>query len=62
MDLRSHAETWMKARCGDRHVGFSPAALTAMVRDAGLTDLRVTTGPRRTASPFAVLIASGTRR
>lgn len=61
MDLKSHAETWVKARFGDRHLGFSPAALEALLRGAGLTGVRVATGTGRAAHPFAVLIASGTK-
>jgi ArsR family transcriptional regulator len=61
MDLNAHAETWVKARFGDRHLGFTPAALEGMVRGAGLADVRITTGARRAANPFAVLIASGTK-
>jgi ArsR family transcriptional regulator len=61
LDLKSHRETWVKARFGDRQLGFSPLALENLVRGAGLTDPRVTTGARRAGDPFTVLIASGTR-
>jgi ArsR family transcriptional regulator len=61
MDLTAHGETWVKARFGDRHLGFSPAVLDGLVRGAGLTGVRVTTGARRAGNPFAVLIASATK-
>ena len=59
LDLKSHHETWVKARFGDRQLGFSPFALETLVRGAGLTAVRVTTGAHRAGDPFTVLIASG---
>lgn len=61
MDLKPHGETWVRARFGDRHLGFSPAELEGLMRSAGLADVRVTTGAHRAGDPFTVLIASGTR-
>ncbi len=61
LDLKSHRETWVKARFGDRQLGFSPVALEHLLRGAGLTGVRVTTGARRAGDPFTVLIASGTK-
>ena len=59
LDLREHAEAWVRERLGDRWLGFSPAALKAILGDAGLTDIKVTVGARRAGDPFTVLIASG---
>jgi len=59
LDLREHDEAWVKNRFGDRHLGFSSAALDAMLHGAGLSDVRVNVGASKTGDPFAVLIASG---
>ena len=61
MDLKSHGETWVKARFGDRHLGFTPLALESLLRGAGLIDARITTGARRAGDPFTVLIASAVK-
>lgn len=62
LDLKSHRETWVKARFGDQHLGFSRSALEGLLRGAGLTDVRVTTGASRPGDPFTVLVASGVKR
>lgn len=59
LDLREHAETWVRERLGDRCLGFTRERLTALLEGAGLADVRVTVGARRTGDPFTVLIASG---
>lgn len=61
LDLKAHNETWVRPRFGDRHLGFSPFALEHLVRGAGLTDVRVTTGAHKPGDPFTVLIASATK-
>lgn len=61
LDLKSHGESWVKARFGDRHLGFSPFVLEGLVQSAGLADVRITTGARRAGDPFTVLIASGVK-
>jgi SAM-dependent methyltransferase len=61
LDLREHDETWVKDRLGDRWPGFSDATLRRLLEDAGLKDVRVTVGARRTGDPFTVLIASGVK-
>jgi SAM-dependent methyltransferase/biotin operon repressor len=61
LELKSHGETWVKAKFGDRHLGFSPFVLEGLVRSAGLSDVRITTGARRAGDPFTVLIASGVK-
>jgi SAM-dependent methyltransferase len=60
LDLREHGESWVRERLGDRWLGFSPVALKGLLTEAGLTDVRVTIGARRSGDPFTVLIASGT--
>jgi SAM-dependent methyltransferase len=61
LDLREHTEAWVRDRLGDRWLGFSPADLKAILSDAGLADVKVTVGARRSGDPFTVLIASGTK-
>ncbi|HEU4936263.1 MAG TPA: metalloregulator ArsR/SmtB family transcription factor [Vicinamibacterales bacterium] len=61
LDLREHTEGWVRERLGDRWLGFSPASLKAILSDAGLTDITVTVGARRSGDPFTVLIASGSK-
>jgi SAM-dependent methyltransferase len=61
LDLREHAETWVRQRLGDRWLGFTPEALTTLLADAEFTDIKVTVGARRSGDPFTVLIASGTK-
>jgi SAM-dependent methyltransferase len=61
LDLREHGESWVRERLGDRWLGFSPAALKALLTEGGLTDVTVTIGARRSGDPFTVLIASGTK-
>jgi ArsR family transcriptional regulator len=59
LDLREHHETWVRERLGDRWTGFSEGKLRALLHDAGLEQIKVTVGARRTGDPFTVLIASG---
>jgi ArsR family transcriptional regulator len=59
LDLREHDQSWVKNRLGDRWLGFSEEALTRLLEGAGLTDLRVGVGSRRTGDPFTVIVASG---
>jgi SAM-dependent methyltransferase len=61
LDLREHTEAWVRDRLGDRWLGFSPARLKAILADAGVTDVKVSVGARRSGDPFTVLIASGTK-
>lgn len=60
LDLATHEQEWVRDRLGDRWTGFDPAALDAMMRDAGLRD--VTVQPVLPGDPFAVLTAIGTKQ
>ncbi len=60
LDLRTHQEEWVRAKLGDRTLGFDDDALKRMLVAAGLRDVKVGVGARRTGDPFTVLIASGT--
>lgn len=59
LDLREHDEKWVRDRLGDRWLGFTDAHLTALLDGAGLTDISVGVGARRTGDAFTVLVASG---
>jgi SAM-dependent methyltransferase len=61
LDLREHAESWVRDRLGDRWLGFSPSALRTLLSHAGLTDVKITVGARRSGDPFTVLVASGVK-
>jgi ArsR family transcriptional regulator len=61
LDLRSHDQAWVRERLGDRALGFDDAELARLLRRAGLTDVSVGVGARRTGDPFTVLIASGVK-
>ena len=59
LELREHEETWVRAKLGDRWLGFSDTHLQALLRDAGFEQTTVRSGARRAGDPFAVLIAAG---
>ena len=61
LDLREHREEWVRAKLGDRTLGFAEGELKRMLTDAGLTDVRIGVGARKAGDPFAVLVASGTK-
>ena len=61
LDLREHDQDWVRSRLGDRWPGFQDEALARLLRSAGLADVSVRVGARRTGDPFTVLVASGTR-
>ncbi len=61
LDLQAHGEDWVRAKLGDRRLGFTDAELKAMLVGAGFVDVRVRVGARKRGDPFTVLIASGTR-
>ena len=61
LDLREHEEAWVKSRLGDRWLGFSDDTLNRLLKGAGLTDIRVNVGARRTGDPFTVIVASGVK-
>src|SRR5436309_3716913 len=59
LDLRAHQEDWVRAKLGDRRLGFDDDELKKMLIAAGLSDVRVGVGARKAGEPFTVLIASG---
>ena len=61
LDLRSHGEEWVRTTLDDRRLGFDDDELRRMLAGAGLQNVRVGVGARRTGDPFTVLIAAGTK-
>jgi DNA-binding transcriptional ArsR family regulator len=61
LDLRTHHETWVHGKLGDRVLGFSEAELKRLLTSAGLREVRAAVGARKTGDPFTVLLASGTK-
>jgi SAM-dependent methyltransferase len=61
LDLRTHRETWVHSKLGDRVLGFGDAELKRMLMAAGLGGVRVGIGARRTGDPFTVLVACGVK-
>ena len=61
LDLRAHQEEWVRAKLGDRRLGFDDDELRRMLTAAGCADVRVGVGARKAGDPFTVLIASGTQ-
>jgi SAM-dependent methyltransferase len=59
LDLREHGEAWVRERLGDKMLGFSEQRLDNLLGEAGLCDVKVTVGTRKSGDPFTVLIASG---
>ena len=61
LDLRAHEEEWVRTKLGDRVLGFADDELKRMLAEAGLGDVKVGVGARKTGDPFTVLIASGAK-
>jgi ArsR family transcriptional regulator len=61
LDLRAHEEEWVRAKLGDRRLGFDDDELRRMMAAAGLDDVKVGVGARKAGDPFTVLIAKGTK-
>lgn len=61
LDLRQHQEEWVRSKLGDRSLGFREEQLKRMLTAAGLRDIRIGVGSRKSGDPFAVLIAAGTK-
>jgi ArsR family transcriptional regulator len=61
LDLRDHDQAWVRTKLGDRWLGFSEAHLRTLLTGAGLTEVSVGVGARRTGDPFTVLVAAATK-
>jgi ArsR family transcriptional regulator len=62
LDLRTHHETWVHNKLGDRVLGFADTELKRMLTAAGLRDVQVGVGARKTGDPFTVLMACGVKK
>lgn len=62
LELRRHDQAWVRERLGDKWLGFDDDELKRLLTRAGLTQVRVSLGTRRTGDPFTVLVASGTKK
>jgi len=60
LDLREHAENWVRDKLGDRWLGFTDEKLRAMLHAAGFDPITLRVGARRSGDPFTVLVAAGT--
>jgi ArsR family transcriptional regulator len=61
LDLRRHQEEWVRGKLGDRRLGFDDEELKRLLVGAGLGDVKVGVGARKSGDPFTVLIATGTK-
>jgi SAM-dependent methyltransferase len=61
LDLRAHQEEWVRAKLGDRRLGFEDGELKTMLSAAGLSDVKIGVGARKAGDPFTVLVAAGTK-
>ena len=59
LDLRTHHEEWVRSKLGDRRLGFDDEELKKLLTAAGLREVRVGIGARRTGDPFTVIVAAG---
>jgi len=62
LDLRAHREEWVRAKLGDRRLGFDDDELRRMLMAAGLEQVRAGVGASKAGDPFTVLIASGVKK
>lgn len=61
LDLREHREEWVRAKLGDRALGFNDGELKRMLADAGLCEVRVGVGASKPGDPFTVLVAAASK-
>ena len=61
LDLRTHHEEWVRAKLGDRRLGFDDEELRGLLGGAGLEQVQAGVGARKAGDPFTVLIATGTK-
>ena len=61
LDLRTHDETWVRHKLGDRWQGFDDETLSSWLTAAGLVTPRVQVGARGAGDPFVVLVACASK-
>ena len=60
LDLKSHGETWVREKLGDRWLGFSEEELAAWLEEAGFQDVEAHPVARDPKAPhFVTLLATG---
>lgn len=59
LELKEHQEEWVRAKLGDRVLGFAEEELRGCMEKSGLVGVRTGIGSSKSGDPFAVLIASG---
>jgi SAM-dependent methyltransferase len=62
LDLKTHNETWVRGKLGDRLLGFSEAELERLLVSAGLKEVRTGVGAHKKGDPFTVLLACGVKK
>ena len=61
LELRKHNQAWVRERLGDVWLGFDDDELRRLLSSAGLAQVKLSVGTRRSRDPFTVLVASGTK-
>ena len=61
LDLRTHDESWVRHKLGDRWQGFDDQTLSTWLSAAGLVAPRVQVGARGAGDPFVVLVAGASK-
>jgi ArsR family transcriptional regulator len=61
LDLDEHQESWVRAKLGDKWLGFSEACLRRWLTQAGFVEPTTRPGTRRSADPFVVRLAAATK-
>jgi DNA-binding transcriptional ArsR family regulator len=60
LDLLAHTESWVQARLGHQHMGFTEKDLNRLLEDAGFQDIRIERAARDRKPPhFVSLLAVG---
>ncbi len=59
LELMPHDEQWVQSRLGHKHLGFEPAALEALLRQAGFEQLQLVPSARDGATPFRAFLLTG---
>jgi DNA-binding transcriptional ArsR family regulator len=62
LDLLPHSQDWVKEKLGHARLGFTPAELEALLRDAGFAAVEVERAATRPHESFRVLLGIGMRK
>jgi ArsR family transcriptional regulator len=61
LELGEHQETWVRTKLGDRWLGFTDRRLRDGITGAGFEAVSLRQGTGRSADPFQVVLATGTK-